>query len=82
MSDKKFEELQTENNPAFAYTIKGIDWDTDGEDISGLPTSVLLKSSNEEDMVIDELSDHYGWCIFGVENIEKNEVSKVKKPKL
>ena len=52
---------------------KSIDWDTDGdkEVFESLPQRVILTVDDEEE-IVDELSDMYGWCIFGLAyNIEK-----------
>ena len=53
--------------------VTEIYWDTDGEHIEDLPKEVTVNLKelgtddiNEaEDMVVDYLSDKYGYCIFG-----------------
>ncbi len=40
----------------------GIQWDTDGEDVGFLPSSVLVEVEDELDAA-DALSDQYGWCV-------------------
>lgn len=44
-----------------------INWDTDGgqEVFDKLPQRVIL-SVDDEGRIADELSDMYGWCIFGL----------------
>ena len=44
-----------------------ISWDTDGEDVD-LPTDVTLEVDEDIDLDTqgaDELSDEFGWCVFG-----------------
>ena len=36
-------------------------WDTDGEKVD-LPNDVIIEAE-DEDAVVDALSDEYGWCI-------------------
>lgn len=38
-------------------------WDTDGEDIVGLPNPAEVPNDIEEDEIADWLSDEYGWCV-------------------
>ena len=49
------------------YLVNEIDWDTDGEMISELPTCVELQFTDEEEVedfdIADELSDRYGFCV-------------------
>ena len=49
------------------YLASGIEWDTDGEDPAslGLPHAVEVEA-DDEDSVVDALSDNYGWCINSV----------------
>ena len=42
--------------------IHSIVWDTDGEDVGFLPSSVLLEVEDPLDAA-DVLSDQYGWCV-------------------
>ncbi|MBN86062.1 MAG: hypothetical protein CL885_00910 [Dehalococcoidia bacterium] len=52
-----------------------INWDTDGDKkmFDKLPQRVVLSVDDEEE-IVDELSDMYGWCIFGLTyNIKNNE---------
>ena len=63
--------------------VIGIDWDTDGEEVD-LPKSVTIGESPEElsdDDIIDKLSDEYGWCINGVEEIRREKTCKKQNPK-
>jgi hypothetical protein len=49
--------------------ITEIDWDTDGEEIEGLPANVTLELEDldglgvSDEDVADELSDRYGFCV-------------------
>ena len=54
------------------YKVTGIEWDCDGDSPKdhNLPTNAVV-IAEAEDKVIDELSDKYGFCIFGVGSIEK-----------
>lgn len=54
------------------YKVTGIEWDCDGDSPKdhNLPTNAVV-IAEDEDEVVDELSDKYGFCIFGVGNIEK-----------
>lgn len=52
---------------AYAVDIK---WDTDGEDIEGLPERVSIPLFIDDDEIADYLSDTYGYCVFGF-NIEQ-----------
>jgi hypothetical protein len=46
-----------------------IDWDTDGEDVDGLPGTVQLDPEVDSENIADVLSDKYGFCVNGfVEN--------------
>ena len=60
------------------YAITNIEWDTDGEDIEGLPTEIelTLKDMIEDDLEDEEtvteeinnyLSDNWGFCVFDYE---------------
>ena len=51
----------------YAVDIK---WDTDGEDIEGLPERVSIPLFIDDDEIADYLSDKYGYCVFGF-NIEQ-----------
>lgn len=48
-----------------------IDWDTDGEEIIGLPTLVEIPNFIDEDEIADFLSDEYGYCVFGFNIVKK-----------
>lgn len=54
------------------YRVTGIEWDCDGvkPKTRKLPTNAIVIADDEE-YVIDELSDKYGYFIFGVKGIEK-----------
>lgn len=51
------------------YHVYNIEWDTDEEN-TGLPKEVIveLATSNDEnieDLILDYLSDNWGYCVFG-----------------
>ncbi len=48
------------------YNVTNIQWDTDGIPNKSLPTSITLEVEDEDD-VIDDLSDEYGFCIFSAD---------------
>lgn len=52
------------------YLVSGIEWDCDGKSPEeyNLPTDAQIESDNEE-LVVDELSDKYGFCIKSVSEI-------------
>jgi hypothetical protein len=54
------------------YKVTGIEWDCDGVNPKTykLPTDAVVIADDEED-VVDELSDKFGFCILGVGGIEK-----------
>jgi len=41
-----------------------IQWDTDGEEVDNLPSSVIYENCNTDDDFADMLSDEYGWCVL------------------
>lgn len=45
--------------------VKGIKWDTDGEDIAELPVSIAIDPSVPDEDIADLLSDEFGFCVFG-----------------
>lgn len=52
------------------YEVTDIEWDTDGEEVEGLPASVTIEideddidPDDEESSVVDAVSDEHGWCI-------------------
>jgi hypothetical protein len=60
------------------YAITNIEWDTDRQDVEGLPTELELTLINmieddleDEEIVTEEineyLSDNYGFCVFDYE---------------
>ena len=51
------------------YIVSGIEWNTDGEDIP-LPVTVNITVQDDED-VIDVLSDKYEFCIKSVQTIKE-----------
>ena len=60
--------------------ITDIDWDTDGEDIDDLPTSIKFEwtegidyESNDYEPICEWLSEEYGWTLngFSVEELPK-----------
>lgn len=61
--------------------VIGIVWDTDGEE-ADLPKSVTLEGEyrdQTDDDIIDKLSDWYGFCINGVEEIRREKKCKKKR---
>lgn len=52
--------------------VKGIEWDTDGEDVD-LPSDVTIEVEDglSDDDVVDRVSDKYGWCISSVCKVER-----------
>lgn len=40
-----------------------VSWDTDGEQIEGLPETVAVPDDVASDEVADWLSNEYGWCV-------------------
>lgn len=51
------------------YEVTDIDWDTDDEEVEGLPDTATVEvpddedEEDDEDYVTDDLSDEHGWCI-------------------
>lgn len=41
-----------------------VEWDTDGEDVKDLPTTIAVPNEIEDYDVADWLSDNYGWCVY------------------
>lgn len=68
------------------YRVYNIKWDTDGEDIDNLPTHLtseieLYNDTNYSDdeiteMISDDITDRIGFCHFGFEYEEIEEVTK------
>jgi hypothetical protein len=53
------------------FHVTGIDWDCLAEPSTyDLPLETDIEADDEE-YVVDELSDKYGWCINSVESIEE-----------
>lgn len=57
--------------------LKGIEWDTDGEDAKklGLPTdtTITVEARDKDeayDKVGDKLSDEYGYCFYGIKDLK------------
>ena len=51
------------------FQVKGIDWDCFADPSHyDLPTDATIEADNEDE-VIDALSDKYCWCINSVEDI-------------
>lgn len=44
------------------FRVYDIEWDTDGEDVDGLPSEIICYADNE-DAAVDAASDETGWCI-------------------
>ena len=59
------------------FKVTGIKWDCDGVSPKkyNLPTATTIEADDEE-WVVDELSDKYGWCINSVKNIEEVKENK------
>ena len=56
--------------------VHSIEWETDGEPVKDLPTSVEIEIENLEDPhyeICEYLSDHYGWLVSGYEYRLLNE---------
>jgi len=51
-----------------------VDWDTDEEGIQ-LPEIVDVPDDVELDDVADWLSDKYGWCVNGLVEVTKKELT-------
>lgn len=54
------------------YKVTGIKWDCDEEDPKeyNLPTDTVIECE-DEDYVVDALSDKYGWFIYSVKDIKE-----------
>ncbi len=58
----------------YSVSVRGIEWDTDGEDVE-LPENceIVVKASDEdevEDLIVDALSDEYGFTVSSFEDYE------------
>lgn len=54
------------------FYVTGIVYDTDGVVINGLPKTLVVECEDEEE-VIDAISDQTGWCVESVEDITELE---------
>lgn len=56
------------------YLVTNIEWDCDSENpiALGLPTNSVVNADNEE-AVVEFLSDLYGYCIKSVESIKPTD---------
>ncbi len=51
------------------FKVTGIDWDCFADPSHyNLPSETIIEAEDEDD-VVDELSDKYEWCINSVEDI-------------
>jgi len=50
------------------YYAQGIKYDTDGQEISGLQTSMMVEAE-DIDQVVDRISDKTGWLVESVRSI-------------
>ena len=50
------------------FCATGIVYDTDGVKVKGLPTILVVECEDEEE-VVDAISDKTGWCVKSVEGI-------------
>ena len=50
------------------YYAQGIKYDTDGQEIPGLPVNVMVKA-DDIDQVVDTISDKTGWLVSSVRSI-------------
>ena len=73
MENEKLNQMFQADKVTF-WRVTEIDWDTDGNFISHLPTerTIMLHEGQDEDDIADILSDNYGWLInsFKSEQIE------------
>jgi len=65
----RWEEHEVGDAPK-AYAVD-IDWDTDGEEVTDLPTRVEIPYFVEVDEIADFLSDEYGYCVFGFNIVQE-----------
>lgn len=52
------------------YILFNIDYDTDGEDVDNIPSTIEVIEDDDWDVVgegSDRISDITGWCVFGFE---------------
>ena len=50
------------------YYAQGIKYDTDGQEIPGLPVNMMVKA-DDIDQVVDIISDKTGWLVSSVRSI-------------
>lgn len=50
------------------YYAQGIKYDTDGQEIPGLPVNMMVKA-DDIDQVVDKISDKTGWLVSSVRSI-------------
>ena len=68
-----FKRMRGETNDVIHCVVSDIDWDTDGEEVEGLPSTVevdvpadeCLEPEDFEEWISDYLSDEYGFCHNG-----------------
>ena len=50
------------------YYAMGIQYDTDGQEIAGLPTNLMVEADDIEE-VVDKISDETGWLVETLDRI-------------
>lgn len=50
------------------YYAQGIKYDTDGQEIAGLPANLMVEA-DDIDQVVDKISDKTGWLVSSVRSI-------------
>ena len=50
------------------FYVMGIQYDTDGLEIAGLPTNLMVEADDIEE-VVDKISDKTGWLVSSVHSI-------------
>lgn len=64
VQEQVIENLEPINDVSLIKTnIAVVIWDTDGEEIDGLPSEVEVPDDIDDDDVSDWLSDEYGFCV-------------------
>lgn len=63
------ETMLKDHHKPIKFKVIGIDWDCFADPSHyNLPIETIIEAEDEDD-VVDELSDKYGWCINSVEDI-------------
>lgn len=50
------------------FYAQGIKYDTDGQEIAGLPVNMMVEA-DDIDQVVDKISDKTGWLVLSVSSI-------------